>query len=309
MLRIQGNPEVQRGLAKLLDDAAALGELRLGEPVTVAHRSSATLHRCLTTIIDDPVRNSQVNVDTVKFDFGNFGEWQLLNVVNAIHIDRGAPGMGVAIAVHEIWENYISRDESGKRGPYGPAHERALAVERDVASELTGRPGGRVAAITLGKDAVNGWVLDYEDYFLVLTRRPENDWPTGRLAASFRDRQFIDDYSIGSITAGQRVPADRLGDVLQALRDNPKASARVNGQRTEGEEPALAVLRATAMRSAIVIALDPEQQYADNGSVELARDARSPGTTLGALPAWTGREEIAEADAGATVVIERPDED
>jgi hypothetical protein len=309
MLRIKGKPEVQQGLAKLLEDAAALGQLRLGDPVTVDHPSSATLHRCLTTIIDDPVRDSLVSlVESDKFDFGNFNEWQLLNAVNAIHINAGAPGMGVAIAIHEIWENYASRDESGKRGRYGPAHARALGVERDVASELTGRKGGRVAAITLGKDAVNGWVLDYEDYFLVLIRRPEIDWPTGHLAAAFHDRQFVEDYTIGSITAGQRVPEDRLGDVLQTLRDNPRASARVDGQRTGGESLEQAALRATAVRSAIVIGLDPDQEYADNGSVELERDANSPGTTLGALPAWVGPEQVTGADPGATVVIERPDE-
>lgn len=309
MLRIQGNQELQRGLAKLLQDAAAMGQLRLEDPVTVDHPSSATLHRCLTTIIDDQVRNSQVNVVySDKFDFGNFNEWQLLNVVNAIHVNAGAPGMGVAIAIHEIWENYISRDKSGKRGPYGPAHARALAVERDVASELTGKEGGRVAAITLGKDAVDGWVLDYEEYFLVLTARPKEDWPTGRLTASCHARHYLGEYSIGSITAGHRVPADMLGEVLQELRANPRASAQVNGQRTEGETPEQAALRATAVRSAIIVALDPDQEYADNGSVELERDARSPGTTLGALPAWTGREAITGADPGATVVIERPGE-
>lgn len=308
MLKIRGADAVVRDLLRLLGDAATLGQLQPGDQVSAGIRSSWTLHRCLMAIITDDVRDAQVSVDTTKMDFGSFSEWQLLNAVNAIRVNAGAPGMGVAIAFHEVWENYISRDELNRRGSYGPAHERALAVERDIAAELTAEAGGRVAAVMLGKNAAQGWVLDYESNFLVLTTRPEHDWPTGRFDARVHGRQFIGEYTIDGLTAGEQVAEDRLSDVLGTLRENPRATAQVAGQRTQAEDPEQAALRATAVRSAILNALNPDEEYAENGSIKLARDAKSPGTTLGALPAWVGPEETAGAEAGARVLVEAPEE-
>jgi hypothetical protein len=225
-----------------------------------------------------------------------------------VQINKGAPGLGVVIAFHEIWENYASRDEANKRGTYGPAHARALAVERDIASELSGEEGGRVAAVETGEGKGQGWVLDYEEYFLVLTARPEDQWASGRFDAALRERSSVGDFTIEGLTAGQQAGADLLGDVLTALREHPQATAKVTGQRTVAEDPVLAAQRATAVRSAIAVALNPGMaEYGDQqGAITLGRDDRSPGTTLGALRAWAGPEEVVDAGPTATVEIMEP---
>lgn len=314
MLKIGGDPAVARELITMLEEAAALGALQPppqpGEAVKLSKkRSSPTLHRCLRAIIEDRSRHAQVTIATGSaIHFGTFNEWQNLNVANAVHVNRGAPGMGVVIAFHEIWENYISRDGANKRGKYGPAHTSALAVERDIASELSGEGGGRVAAVETGEGKGQGWVLDYETYFLVLTARPEGQWGSGRFDAAIRERADVSEFAIRGLTAGQRVGADRLDEVLTTLREHRQATAKITGQRTGAEEPALAVQRATAVRSAIVVTLNPDRaEYGDEqGTVTLGRDEDSPGSTLGALRAWAGPEQVVDAAPGVTVEISEP---
>jgi hypothetical protein len=309
MLKISGTNATVQDLLTMLQDAASMGSLQPGDSVRLSkERSSPTLHRCLRTIIDDSFRHAQVTAGGGAIHFGNFSEWQLVNVVNAVRISAGVPGLGAVIAFHEIWENYASRGDGNKRGPYGPAHVKALAVERDIATELLGEEGGRVAAFELGENAADGYIFDYEQYFVVLATRPKEAWPSGRFDAVIRQRSGAGDFTIGGLPAGQRVGADRLGDVLTALTENPRASAKVTGQRTGAEGPEASGQRATAVRSAIAIALDPERlEYAgQDGSILLARDAASPGTTAGALRVWAGPEQVTDEEPGAVVELEEP---
>ncbi|HEV8221792.1 MAG TPA: hypothetical protein VGQ05_16090 [Streptosporangiaceae bacterium] len=308
MLKINGDDQAAvQNLLTMLKAAASIGELQGGDPVRADRRSSAALHRCLLTIINDDDKHSQVNVRSGRIHFGTFGEWQNLNAVNAIRINVGAPGMGVAIAFHEIWENYATRSEHNEQGRYGPAHASALAVERDIATELTGQAGGRVAAVALGAGGADGYVLDYEQYFLVLAPKQAQDQSAGQFNAALRDRRAVDDFTIDGLTAGERVAGDRVSEVAGALQANPRATAKIAGHRTGAEPAGLAAQRALAVRSAIIHALDPDEAYApQGGSIILRRDASSPGTTLGALRAWVGEEQVVGDEPGATIEVEEP---
>jgi hypothetical protein len=324
----------------MLQTAATIGVLQPGsrvQPVQAGEEhTSGTLHRCLMTIINDLSRHARVRLTAGQIHFGVFGDWQALNAVNALRVNEDAPGMGVAIAFHEIWENYASRNDRNERGRYGPAHASALAMERDIATELTGREGGRVAAVPRVRKAEGaeeaekgmegegeksskaeeveepqaveeveqGWVLDYEDYFLVLTTRPVDQRDNGRFDAAIREREHIADEVVDGLTAGQRVAADRISGFLDTLREHPEATAKVSGQRTADEDPALAGLRATAVRSALAHGLDPEEDYAaQENSITLARGD----DTLGSLRVWAGPEEVVGASPGARIEIDEPE--
>src|ERR1022692_1246876 len=116
----------------------------------------------------DEAKAARVHVDATAIDFGKFADWQLPNVGNAIGVNAGAPGIGTGVAIHEIWENCISRTSSGQ-GLYGPAHRLALGVEAIVTEQITGRAGGRVAAAAFSDNDVSHYLLDYLGYFVVLT--------------------------------------------------------------------------------------------------------------------------------------------
>jgi hypothetical protein len=306
MLKIGGDAALAQSLLTMLAEAASV-VLQPGDPVRLGQPSSITLHQRLLEIINDRDRHSQVTVSAGRIHFGTFGNVQNLNVANALRINTGAPGMGVAIAFHEIWENYAGRDEHNEQRDYGPAHESALAVERAIATELTGEEGGRVAAVALGNGGADGYVLDYERYFLVLTKRPAQDQNPGLFNAALHRRDPVSEFTVDGLTAGERVTGASVSDVVAALQANPRATAKIAGHRTDAEAAALAAQRALAVRSAIVHALDPDEEYAPQGrSITLRRDANSPGTTLGALRAWAGEELVVGDEPGATIEVEMP---
>jgi|ERR1022692_259096 hypothetical protein len=69
----------------------------------------------------DEAKAARVHVDATAIDFGKFADWQLPNVGNAIGVNVGAPAIGTGVAIHEIWENCVSRTSSGQ-GLYGDGH-------------------------------------------------------------------------------------------------------------------------------------------------------------------------------------------
>jgi hypothetical protein len=306
MLKIGGDATLAQDLLTMLEEAASLG-LQPGDPVQLSKPSSITLHQRLLEIINDRDRHAQVTVSAGRIHFGTFGNYQNLNVANALRMNTGASGMGVVIAFHEIWENYAGRDEHNQQRDYGPAHESALGVERAIATELTGEDGGRVAAVALGVGGADGYVLDYERYFLILTKRPAQDQSPGLFNAALHGRQLVSEFTLDGLTAGERVAGASVSGVVAALQANPRTTAKIAGHRTDAEAAGLAAQRALAVRSAIVQGLDPDEEYApQGGSIMLRRDANSPGTTLGALRAWIGEEQVVGDEPGATIEVEVP---
>lgn len=187
MFKAKGDQLKVANLLNLLGKAASVELSAFGENVSFESESSDRLRACLRQMVDDVRKSAKVDVN-YNLPFGIFGDWQKLNVPDVIGIEEGAPGMGTAIAIHEIWENYASRNDNDERGQYGPAHAAALAVEGVIAGQLTTRDGSRVAAVAVGAGVNQGFILDYEDYFLVLTSKPQNQWANGRFTAAFADR-------------------------------------------------------------------------------------------------------------------------
>ncbi len=294
MFKIQGNDLNVKNLLKLLSKAASLDLAVFAEKVSLKSTTSERLRVSLKTMIGDDDKSTQVNVNFTG-DFGLFSDWQKLNVVDALGIEDSVEGMGTAIAIHEIWENYAARNIDGTLGEYGPAHAAALAVESVVASELTEQVGNRVAAVTVGSGAGKGFVLDYENFFLVLEAKPQDQWATGRFAAELSDRYSVSSTDIAGVTAGQRVAAELVATAVAELKGNPRATAQLTGRRLANEEPEVARQRARAVRSAIVVALG-EDDYAEPEGIELSQvKLRGRGADLGVRRPWV-RSATEEAD-------------
>jgi hypothetical protein len=63
---------------------------------------------------------------------------QVINLDHLLAFQEGAPGMGAALAMHEIFENYMAHQQyAGAAKPYDPSHEQALALEGKIAAKLT----------------------------------------------------------------------------------------------------------------------------------------------------------------------------
>jgi hypothetical protein len=83
-----------------------------------------------------------------------------------------------------------------------------------------------VAAATIETSDSDGYVLDYESYFVVFRRRPRAEWQNGRLSAQFHDRQELE------------VPVPAFVEPVMAgegVRDATGGTARVAGGSGEPE--------------------------------------------------------------------------
>src|SRR5437763_17005535 len=83
-----------------------------------------------------------------------------------------------------------------------------LAMLQTAATIGVLQPGSRVQPVQAGEEheaveeVEQGWVLDYDDYFLVLTTRPVDQRDNGRFGAAIREREHIADEVVDGLTAG-----------------------------------------------------------------------------------------------------------
>jgi hypothetical protein len=318
VINVRGDALKVDALLGLLGDAAGLelsvqdGPVSIVSEQPLAPGMSAELRARLREMVDDEVKAARVNLDTTGIDFGKFGDWQILNVVNAVGVNAGAAGIGTAIVIHEIWENYASRTGHGNdQGQYGPVHRVALGVEAIVAGQLTTRPGTRVAAAAFRVQNAGNYLLDYDGYFVLLTQRPQPQWPAhGKYAAQFRGRQEIHAATIDltGITPGHRIRPDLVASVVAFMEQHKDATARVTGLRTSAEPEQDAALRAAAVRSAIIVALDDDSYAEEDGaSIELNEDqSKGPGADLGARRPWTSPAGDIAGAPGARISVQSP---
>jgi len=299
MFKIKGDQLRAQQLVELLRAAAVPGLVLQSGYVRLDGDTSDRLGACLREIIASD-RAAQVDVN-YTLPLGHFRDWQGLNVPDAVRINADAQGMGVAIAIHEIWENYISRTGTGKLGRYGPAHAAALLVEAEVAKELSGNEGSRVAAVQIGDGKAASFVLDYEQYFLMLNRREPDDDPA-QFSAAVKERRHVETIDIEGVAAGVRVDPGLVDTVITKLNKRPAATAQVTGLLADDQDAEPARGRAQAVRSAIIVALDADGYASDDGILLDEVDSRGEGADLGARRAWTSA--AAGVDGASTVRVE-----
>jgi len=126
---------------------------------TGAEPRSARLRAALEEMAAEHLRTAQVRLsEGTAIHFGVFGQTQTLNVRTVRCIEQGAPGIGLAVAIHEIWENYRAWQFSG-RGKYGPAHASAVELEGVVGLELLAARSISGNSRPISGSAANRWNL------------------------------------------------------------------------------------------------------------------------------------------------------
>jgi hypothetical protein len=314
VIEVQGDELKIAAMLTLLGGPAALdlamedGQIVIAAQHQLGAGTSSHLRERLQEMIAEEDKAARVNVNSTMH-LGVFGNWQGLNIVNAVGVDAGTTGIGTAIAIHEIWENYVARQQSGSLGLYGPAHKAGLDVEAVVATQISGRASRRVAAVTVELDDGDAYVLDYEGYFVVLTLRAQNLRLTeGRFIAQFHDRQQVQSFNVAGVVPGQRVDPGLITAAVDCLGDNVRATARITGLRTAQELDDMAAQRAHAVRNAMMVATDADAYVDEEGtSVEVdSVRAKGAGANLGARRPWTSSAGEIAVVPGVRIDIQSP---
>jgi outer membrane protein OmpA-like peptidoglycan-associated protein len=241
------------GLALNLD--VATNQVRIGA-VLPAAPPSPTLRARLTTIINHATQHAEVIVGRgqPQVMVGAFPQPEDLRVTRVQQIDiddllaieAGAPGSGVALAAHEIEENFRAhglRAVAGV-GRFRQTHERATELESRVAAELVG-PGRRVAeVIQATSPTTQTIVFDYENYYLVFTTRLDVATQNQTVTSSRRappvvvSTRIIDNFASGS----SAMPAGGAAAIAAATADvaaNPTSTVLIEGFADAGGSAAV----------------------------------------------------------------------
>ena len=260
--------------------------------VLAAAPPSPTLRARLTAIINHLTQHAEVIVarGQPQVFVGAFPQpsdltvtrVQQLDIDDVLAIEAGAPGNGVAFALHEIEENFRAHGVTpvAGRDRFAAAHQQAETLaENPVAAELVG-PGRRVAFVTVPGTIVPGFAIgpfaipgsispianttaaffDYENYYLGVTRLFTAATQDTRVTNARRfpkatvSTRTIDNFGSGS----NAIPAAGPGLIAAAAADvaaNPTSTVLVNGftdnTGSAGANLTQSQQRANAVRTAL----------------------------------------------------------
>jgi len=218
--------------------------------VLPAAPASPTLRARLTAIINDARQHAEVIIarGQPQVLVGAFPQpsdltvtrVQQIDIDDILAIEAGAPNSGVAVAIHEIEENFQAHGLTpvAGRDRFRQTHERAVRTESAVAIELIG-PGGRVAEVivatpTAADPTAQTVVFDYETYYLVFTttfnaatqdRSITGSRRTAKVAVSART---IDNYPNGGTTV-PGAGAATIGAAAADVAANPTGTVLIEG--------------------------------------------------------------------------------
>lgn len=255
-LRVTGKPKDVAALLHLLEPASGFTlKAEAKQPFAVSivtsdpNPRSPALADQLKTIIDDPKQDAVLNVGPGRpgLDIGAFPGRegvddkkkmkdlplaQDIDVAVLEAIEKGSPGSGAALLLHEIVENYTAHNDAWREATrediFGLSHDAALAAEARVAGELVG-PGNRVASMQARGPAGDILTaLDYENYYLVYQGQKNGIAHTvGRIKVA--------SYKISGFTKGSNaLPADKpaqavIDKVIGDLAAHSFATVRIEG--------------------------------------------------------------------------------
>ena len=228
---------------------------------------SPTLRGRLTTIINHATQHAELIVarGQAQVFVGAFPQpsdltvtrVQQVDIDDILAIEAGAPGNGVAAAMHEIEENFQAHGVTPVAGTdrFARSHQRAIDLaENPVAAELVG-PGRRIAFVQVPGTIVPSFVIpfigripgfitpvanttamfvDYENYYLGITSRfvpATQDFQVvnaQRFPPTVVSTRTIDNFASGS----NALPGGSAAVVAAAVADvgaNPTATVRIRG--------------------------------------------------------------------------------
>jgi outer membrane protein OmpA-like peptidoglycan-associated protein len=241
----------------------------------VAPATSPSFATQLTQIMDDPVRDAEV-----EFGVGQPGvvagafpvpsdltgsRVQRIDIDDIEAMEAGVPGFGVTALAHELAENYEAHAHVPVAGTdlFEGAHSAGIQAENAVISELVA-PGGRIAERGFADPSGALTVaFDYENYYIVVDVSPSSlatggtDFQVTGTRQATRDpvsTHTIDGFATGS----SALPAGAAAVLAAAVADlqaHRNSTAIVEGFTDNvgnaGVNDPLSERRANAVRTAL----------------------------------------------------------
>jgi hypothetical protein len=290
-------------LLRIIGECAALPlELEAGMVTTAdggkpgAEPPSKTLQSSMITMIEDNEATAVLDIAT-SLTFGSYGRPQKFNAAFALDVADGIRQTGVAITIHEMWENYTAQRLAGQWGKrFGPAHQAAVHVENAVMSELTGLPLARVASV---RDKSNGravTVLDYLQRYVVISPVGSGSGAIrNSYSAAWRDRLPLGSIGLAGLAITNTANQEAITQAVTILKANPLATAGITGGL------------ASRVRNEIAVQLK-EDEYLD-GNPELGlekEDAKGKGADLGDLRSFVDSAPVTDNAPDGQVIITTP---
>lgn len=276
---------------------------------------SAALADLLKQVVNNRKRHAEIDLFKGTTGTGRFGQKQGLWIDAIASLEAQAPGAGVALASHEIWENYQSwvqpdtphsgvlgaddvdeleeLAEPAKQGKYGPAHSSAVERENAILSEIR-VPSRRVAAAAGMRH--EGWIVDYMTHYLVAAPRGR-DFSTG-INAQWLGREHVATVQLNfaEFSADADGPRKLAKEAADAYLRNKLTTARVTGWRAADESATLSKQRANEVCKYLI------------GDDVLDQDEdphRGVGANVGSRQVWSDDGGVRETP-GVTITIEQP---
>jgi len=228
----------------------------------------------LTTIMDDPAQDSEVNFGTGQAGvvIGAFPQpsdftgstVQNIDMDDIDAIEAGAPGHGVAFLAHELHENFVAHAAVPAAGvdQFGPAHEQANLAQSAVIADLAGI-GPRIAERVSPGAAAGVLVaaVDFETDFLVLEITQTAGTADFQITSSRQaGRVGVSDQTIeGYVTGSDAPPAPAaIAGAAADMLAHPQATVIVEGFTdnvgSAATNDALSLRRAEQVRAQIIAA-------------------------------------------------------
>jgi flagellar motor protein MotB len=228
----------------------------------------------LTTIMDDPAQDAEVNFGTGQAGvvIGAFPQptdmtgstVQNIDMDDIDAIEAGAPGHGVAFLAHELHENFVAHAAVAAPGvdQFRPAHEQANLAQSAVIADIAGI-GPRIAE-RVSPGAAAGVLIaavDFETDFLVLEITQAAGTSNFQITSSRQaGRVGVSDQTIeGYVTGSDAPPAP--GAIAGAAADmlaHPQATVIIEGFTDDvgsaATNDALSLRRAEQVRAQIIAA-------------------------------------------------------
>jgi len=258
---------------------------------------SSTLQSRMTEMITDQRITATLEIAT-SLTFGLFGRPQRFNAAFALDVADGVREAGVALTIHEMWENYTAQ---GLPGPwatrFGPAHQAALGVEAAVMSELAGHALDRVASVQDKSAGRAVTVLDYHWQYVVISPASSGAGATrNSYSAARQDRRPLRSFTLAGATMTDPLNQETITEAVKILTANPRATAGITGEL------------ASRIRNQIAVTLK-EDYYLQEKEPELGlekEDAKGKGADLGDLRSFVDSTPVTNDAPHGQIIITIP---
>jgi len=292
-------------LLQIVGECAALPLELEAEKITIADGGepgprprSKTLQSSMLRMITDERAAATLEIAT-NLTFGLFGQPQRFNAVFALDVADGVREAGVALTIHEMWENYTAQGLPGPwRNRFGPAHQAALGVEAAVVSELAGQHAlDRVASVQDKSTGRAVTVLDYRRHYVVISPTGNGSGATRKsYSAARHDRRPLRSFTLAGAAMTDPANQKAITEAVETLKVNPRATAGITGGL------------ASRIRNEIAVRLN-EDYYLDATRPELGlekEDDKGKGADLGDLRSFADSAAVTDDAPHGQIIIAAP---